>query len=110
MPVWYLDYNAEAGYLKLRPNALMVPAGMFDFGVGEDCAVYTWPLVAGSDESTSEGDVYATWSDDCNTIKFDTGSGFASTAVFGVSAGLASAVFGASAAVWLSVSVWRSCP
>ena len=27
MPVWYLDYNAEAGYLKLRPNALMVPAG-----------------------------------------------------------------------------------
>ena len=84
MPVWYLDYNAEAGYLKLRPNTLMVPAGMFDFGVGEDCAVYTWPLVAGSDKATSEGDVYATWSDDCNTIKFDTGSGFAGV-VIGVS-------------------------
>lgn len=76
MPVWYLDYNAEAGYLKLRANALMVPAGYFDFGVGEDCAVYTWPILAGAEDTASEGDVYATWSDDCNTITFDQGAGF----------------------------------
>lgn len=81
MPVWYLDYNAEEGYLKLRANELMVPAGYFDFKVGEDCAIYTWPILAGAEEASPEGDVYATWSDDCNTITFDTGAGFAGVVI-----------------------------
>ena len=77
IPVWYLDYYAEEGYLKLRPNTVMVPLGMFGFNsIDEDVTVYMWPFVSGAEAATAEGDVYATWSDDCNTITFDPGAGF----------------------------------
>ncbi|MGM9741072.1 MAG: hypothetical protein ACI3ZP_10755 [Candidatus Cryptobacteroides sp.] len=72
-PVWYLDYNAEGGYLKLQTDKIM--ATELNFGKDEYCNVKTWAYLPGASALTPDGDVYATWNKDCNTITFDAGYG-----------------------------------
>ena len=83
-PVWYLDYNAEGGYLKLQTDKIM--ATEMNFGLSEYCNVKTWAYIPGASNLSAEGDVYATWSSDCNTITFDPGYGFGGH-VFGMDSG-----------------------
>ena len=83
-PVWYLDYNAEGGYLKLQTDKIM--ATEMDFNLSEYCNVKTWAYIPGASNLSADGDVYATWSSDCNTITFDPGYGMGGR-VFGMDSG-----------------------
>lgn len=85
-PVWYLNYNGEEGTLSARSGALMANIWSFN-GIDEDCEI---KLAAG--QVNAEGKmatdhdyhVKATWSEDMNTITFETGYYLVAT-VWGVS-------------------------
>ena len=69
-PVWYLKYDAEKQTLTTVPEALL--ANIFNFNLGEDAEVkmLTGTLQDGK-VVTSTTPVTATWSQDMNTITFD---------------------------------------
>ena len=57
-----------------------------NFGLSEYCNVKTWAYIPGASNLSADGDVYATWSSDCNTITFDPGYGMGGR-VFGMDSG-----------------------
>lgn len=85
-PVWYLDYNAEEGYLSARSGALM--SNIYSFGIedaGEEVFLAAGqPNEAGQMATDHSYNVKATWSEDMNTITFEKGYYLVAT-VWGVS-------------------------
>ena len=85
-PVWYLNYNAEEGTLSARSGALMANIWSFN-GIDEDCEIKLaagQPNAEGKMATDHDYHVKATWSEDMNTITFETGYYLVAT-VWGVS-------------------------
>lgn len=84
-PVWYLRYNAEEESLYTMPGELMANIWSFD-GIDEDCEVKfaTGTVKDGKLSTDHELPIRATWSEDMNTITFQTGYYLTAT-VWGVS-------------------------
>ena len=74
-PVWYLNYNAEEGYLSLKTGELLT--NLFSFGVeeaGENVLIAAGQVDAeGKLKTDHDYQIKATWNKEMNTITFEKG-------------------------------------
>lgn len=77
-PVWYMSYDADQKKLTITAGSTM--AYDINFGLPELCDAHLG-VVSPEGKMSATGSVTASWSDDCNTITFDGGTGIGGVVV-----------------------------